>query len=135
MKEADKGFDLMLQAFIHQAGVEIQSFLVDLAPAFRQDTRPGGGKAVGGDAKIRNQRDVFLIPVVVIDGHIPGLPALDLSGGVDEPIPDAFPLAILVPRAFHLVGGSRHTPLEPFRECQFIHDVFSSMFKILLPYQ
>src|SRR5271170_1072923 len=54
--------------------------------------------------------------MVVITRNISGGCAFYLARGVRKAIPDGFALAVLVPRAFHLVCGRRHAPQETIWE-------------------
>src|SRR5262249_49689841 len=82
------------------------------AGALGEDPRPGDREAVGGGADRLHQRDVLLIPVVVVVRHIAGVAVLDLAWRVGKGVPDRRPLAVLVPRALDLIRGRRHTPVE-----------------------
>src|SRR3712207_1140706 len=60
--------------------------------------------------------DVLGVPVVVVVRDVAVLVVLDLPGRVGERVPDRDALAVLVPRAFDLVGGSRDPPVEALGE-------------------
>ncbi len=116
MVERHPGRDPGLQQAVDQAIVEIEPGVVDLTPAVRQNPRPGDGEAVGGEAQLPHQRDVFPPAVVVIAGDIPAVGVEDLPGCVAEPIPDRLPPPILPRRPLDLVGRGRRPPDKPIRE-------------------
>src|SRR5690606_17249014 len=93
--------------------VEVEALLVRLARAFRKDARPADGEAIGvGADVVLHQRNVFLVPVIVIVGDVAGVAVLDVAGRVRVRVPDRLALAVLVPRALDLIGRGGRAPEE-----------------------
>ncbi|MNI70425.1 hypothetical protein D3C73_1262380 [compost metagenome] len=133
MGNGDQRLDAVFMAFIEQIVVELQPLLVrlQLVP-FRKNPRPGDGRPEHLEAHLREQLDIFLIPVIKIDAdqlhivfgrhirrrrldamrtHILGRPAL----------------AVLLIRPFQLIRGYRAAPEKSFRKLKF--HVFSRLFR------
>ena len=100
-----------LQA-IHQPLVEVQALGVELAVPRRLHARPGDREAVAAQAHAGDQRDVLLVAVVVVAGHIAGVAIRGLARGVAEHIPDRGAAAVVCGGALDLVGGGGHPPVE-----------------------
>src|SRR5690606_29054307 len=93
------------------------ALLIELSSAVRKDARPGNGEAIGLRADVLQQRDIFLVTVIVVDGDIAGVAVSDLSGRVGVSVPDGLTLAVLVPRPLNLVSRRSDTPEKSFRKC------------------
>jgi hypothetical protein len=63
-----------------------------------------------------HERDVFAVAMVVIAGDVGVGAVLDAAASVGKTIPDGFTLAVFVPGAFDLIGGSRCAPVEAVRK-------------------
>jgi hypothetical protein len=101
---------------VHETVVEVQALRVRLTGPVREDARPANREAVRGRADVLHQRDVLLVPVVVVVGDVAGVVVRDLARRVGERVPDRRALAVLVPRALDLVGRRGRAPEEAFRE-------------------
>ena len=111
-----EGLDAGCEQFVDEAVVEVNPPVVRLAGAVGEDPWPGDREPVGGGTDVLHQRDVFLVSVVVVVGHITVLVVLDVAGCVGVRVPDGRALAVLVPRAFDLVRRRRDAPAEPIRK-------------------
>src|SRR5262249_19763255 len=104
------------EQLVYEAVVEVETFRVRLAGALGEDPRPGDGEPIGVRAETLHQRDVLLVPVVVVVSDVAGVIVLDVPGSVAIGIPDRQALAVLVPRALDLVRGRADAPVEAVRE-------------------
>ncbi len=114
--ERERGLDTGRQERVHQRLVEIEARAVGLPPALREHARPGGGEAVGGQAQVPHVLHVVAPAVVVVAGRVAGVAAVDRARDPAEPVPDRLAAAIIVHRAFDLIGCGRRTPEEPSRK-------------------
>ena len=80
----------------------------------RLNARPGDGKTLALLVEAFGQCDVLRIEVVLIAGNVPGHAAPYFPGCMGESVPYGFALAVHIPRAFHLVGGSGGAPKKAF---------------------
>src|SRR4030042_770480 len=87
--ENHHGLDPLGEQGIHQPVVEAQACLIDRAAALRRDPGPGHGQAVGADSQLRPEGHVLFPAVVVVAGHVAGVPVAYVPGGVSEAVPDA----------------------------------------------
>ena len=107
--------DARPQQRVHQAVVVREAGLVDRPGAVGHDPRPGDREAVGVDAELFHDPEVFGPPVVVIAGDVPRVPAGHLAGGMGEGVPDRGGPAVFADRSFDLVGRGRYAPGEASR--------------------
>ena len=97
------GLDAGFEEAVDQATVKVEPAGLDLAVTVGQDARPGEREPVRFQAQVAHQFDVGLPPAVVVRRDVAGIAVLHPAGGVREPIPDAFSLAVVAPRAFDLI--------------------------------
>src|SRR5579863_7681072 len=71
--------DLRFEQFIDETLVEVEAFVVGFARAGWLDARPCDREAAALDVELAHDRDVFLVAVIVIVGHISGITVLGLS--------------------------------------------------------
>lgn len=112
VEEGRDRFDAAGQQAVDQAVVEVQALDVGLAPAGGLDARPGDGEAVAGEARLGHQVEVLLVPVVVITGHLAGVPVADRARAGSEGVPDRWSAAVLPGGALDLVRRRRRAPDE-----------------------
>src|SRR6516165_4524973 len=110
MIEADPGFDAGRKQGIDESVVERKSRLVGCTASARQHARPGDGEAVGVDAEIAHQRNVFAIATIVITGDLAGVAVLHLAGHATIAVPDAVAAAVGMSRTFDLKARGRYPP-------------------------
>jgi hypothetical protein len=67
-------------------------------------------------APIDYQRDVLLVPVVMVVRDVPVLVVLDVPGRVGERVPDGRALAVSSQAPSDLVRGRGDAPVEPVRK-------------------
>ncbi len=116
MIERRERFDIVIEKFVDQAVVEVETFGVRRTGSFRKYPRPGDRETIGLDPQFPDQADVFLVSMVVIVGAVRVAVILDLAGRVGERIPDRAAPAVLIDRALDLIRGSCGAPKKPFRE-------------------
>ena len=121
MIKTEPRLDARREQCIDQAVIECEAFFVRRTLAERQHPRPRHRKAISADTEIAHQRDVFRIAVIVVAGDVAGLAVVDMAGARKR-IPDAGAAAVLVRRAFDLIGRGRNTPDET-GACCWPHDV------------
>src|SRR5262249_30054239 len=109
-------FDAGAAQLVGETGVEVEAFRVRRTSAVGEDPGPCDREAVGGGPDVLHQRDVFLVPVIVVVGDVAVLVVLDAAGYMGEGVPDRHPFAVLVPRPLDLVRGRGDTPVEALGE-------------------
>ena len=87
-----------------------------LPGAFRKHPRPGDGEAIGLDAEILDQADVFLVAMIMFVGAVAIAAVADLARRVGERVPDRRAAAVFVDRALDLVGRCGGAPDKILRE-------------------
>src|SRR5262245_15897441 len=102
---------------VDQAAVEVEALRVGPTRAFREDARPGDGEPIRVDADVLHQRNVFLVPVVMIVGDVAGIVVLYVPWLVRIRVPDREALAVLIPRTLDLIRRGADAPVEALREC------------------
>src|SRR5262249_26929868 len=113
MIERGERFDAGRLQFVDQAAVEVDTLRVGLTPAFREDARPRDGEPIRGGADVLKQRDIFLVPVVMVVGDVAVVVVLYVARLVRIRIPDGSTLAVLVPRALDLICRRGGAPVDP----------------------
>ena len=116
--------DIVFQALCNHIPVKIKPFFVYFPGPFREDSCPCDRETVGFETKLSKQGDIFPVSVVVIAGNRKISDTFRMLVHIN----DRRALAILVYRAFNLIGGSRCAPEKSFREWfQFLvqHDFAS----------
>ena len=108
------GPDARLKQRIDKAAVVIDPLHVRGAGSDRLNARPRDGKTVALLVQAFGQCDVLRIEVVLIAGNVAGHAAPYFPGRMRESVPYRFALAVLVPRAFDLVGGRGGAPKKAF---------------------
>src|SRR5262245_5270854 len=103
MIQRGKRLDSSCLQLVYQAIVEVEPLRIGLAGAFRKDTRPGNGEAVGIGADVLHQRYVFLVAMIMVVGDVAGVVILYVTGCMRVCIPNRKALAIFLPRALDLV--------------------------------
>ena len=110
--QGDVGLDAGLEQGVGEPIVEVQTGLVDGAPARGDNPGPGGAEAVGLGPQLLHETDILGIAVVMITGDIAIMASGHLPRRAAEAIPDAFAAAVFPGRAFHLEGGGGGAPDE-----------------------
>ena len=110
--ERGPGLQAAFQHAVDQALVEVQAFRIRPAARLAEDARPGNREAVGIQAEIARDVQVFRPAVVVVAGHRPVRAVADLARRGGEAVPDRFDPAILLRRALDLVGRGGAAPQE-----------------------
>jgi hypothetical protein len=116
VEEGRVGDDARFQQGVHQPAVEVEALLVHGAAPFGQDARPGDREAIGLEAELLHEGDVFAPPVIVVAGHVARGPVADPARRAAEPVPDGLPASVPVRGALDLIGGGGGAPDEPGRE-------------------
>src|SRR5262249_24546717 len=101
---------------VHQPAVEVETFRIRRARAGGEDARPGDRKAVSLRTDRLHDRDVFLVPVIVVVRDVSGVIVLYMSRLVHVRVPDRRALAALVPGALDLVRGCSDAPVKALRK-------------------
>ncbi len=117
--EVGQGGNACRQQLVDQPVIEIETFLVDRAPALRKNARPGNTESKGLQAQLFHQGHVFPIAVILVAGYVAGVAVLDMSRLTAEAIPDRLASAVLIPGAFRLVCGRGASPVEAIRKLQY----------------
>src|SRR3954454_16856793 len=115
MIERQPRLDAVLEEFVDQAVVEVESLRVGLAVAVRKQPRHWHREAIGLAAELPDERDVLLVAVIVLVGAVAGRGVLGLAGDADGLVPDRVPSSVLVARALDLIGRVRGPPDEARR--------------------
>ena len=126
------GFDAVAQQLVNQAIVEIEAFGVGRPIAFGKNPRPCDRKAIGLDAELFYQADVFLVAVIVIVGAIGRAVIGDPARRVGEGVPDRTAPAVFGDRALDLIGRGRRAPHKAVRETRRRMAVRQSFWSTLL---
>ena len=138
MVQRREGFDAGRSQLVNQPAVKIESLLIDLSRAVREDARPRNREPVRIRAQVLHDLHVLFVAVIVIDRHVAGVAVLHLAWRVRERVPDRQTLAVLVPRAFDLIRRRRDAPEESFRKfairrglaCGELHRLRLSAFRL-----
>ena len=80
MIERRERLDAVGQQFVDQPVVEVEAFRVGRAVAVGEHPWPGDREAIGLDAELLDQRNVFLVAMIVIVGAVAVGAVLDLAG-------------------------------------------------------
>jgi hypothetical protein len=104
--------DAAREQAVDQPFIEVQPGFVCRPSPRRLYARPGDREAIGADAKVSEQREVFIEAVVVVAGDLGRLAARDAARCRAEAIPDGRPAPPLGQRAFDLESRGRHAPEE-----------------------
>ncbi|MPM67656.1 hypothetical protein SDC9_114580 [bioreactor metagenome] len=96
--------DVVFQAQVDQLVVEIQAFLVHFIHGSWENPCPSDRETIGFQPHFRHQTDIFLHAMVMVDRNITVCVFVGGAGHFHEFIPDRRAFAVLVPRAFHLIG-------------------------------
>ena len=123
--QGHEGTNAFFKHLINEPVVEIDAFFVDRAGTIRQQPRPGDRKTVVVHAKLRHQRHVFLITVIMVAGDIAGMAFKHFSGSVAELVPHRKTLSIFKGCAFNLIGRGRGAPDKILTET---HDIACFLF-------
>src|SRR5215813_1504885 len=115
--ERGKRLDAGSLQLVYQAAVEVETLRVGLTRAFRKDARPRNREPIRVGAGVLHQRNVFLVPVVMVIGDVTCVVVLYIPRLVRIRIPDREALAVLVPCALDLVRRRADAPVESLREC------------------
>src|SRR5580698_10658015 len=116
VKEGAIGLDACAEERVEHAVVEVEALGVGGAGALREDSGPRYGKAVGLEAEVLHELDVFFVAMEVVVGYVAGVVVFDLAGSVGEGIPDGGATAFFVDGTFDLVGGGGGAPEESLWE-------------------
>ena len=120
--EGDERLHAVLFEFVQHTVVEGEACLVrGFFVAAGEDTRPGDGEAEDLEAHLREQGDVFAVVVVEVDAFqleivLGGLGGARVQATGGQHILQAGALAVFVPGAFKLVGGSGASEKETVGE-------------------
>ena len=146
MAQGDHRLDAVLEQFVKQIVVELQTGLVGLllVPA-GEDAAPRDGGAETLEAQFGKQLHIFLVGVVEVDALVVGVKfaghnaigdaAGHTVGTAGHHVADGRAAAIGVPAAFQLMGSNGTAPQKVFRKhilspwsnvYQFFWDSFSS---------
>mmetsp|Transcript_39099 Transcript_39099/g.104817 ORF Transcript_39099/g.104817 Transcript_39099/m.104817 type:complete len:257 (+) Transcript_39099:1292-2062(+) len=109
--------DLVRDELVDQIVIKLHSFGVHLAPALREQPRPGDREPVGRQAQLLHQCHVLLPAMVMVARRGAVVIILHLSLHGAKGVPDARRPAVLV-AALDLVGGRGTAPHEALRELQ-----------------
>ena len=85
--EGDPGFDARVEQVVDESLVPVQARGVGLALAIGEDARPGDREAVGGQAELAHEVDVFAPAVVVVAGDVAGVAVGDAARGYARTCP------------------------------------------------
>ena len=107
--------DVGIQQLVDEPTVEVDALRVERA-AVGAHARPRGGEPVGLQSHALHQRDVTLVPVVVVARHIAVVGVDDGARHAAERIPDRVATAVLVCRALDLVRSGGCAEQEVGRE-------------------
>ena len=119
--QRDPRFDSGSEARVDDPRVVVDARRVDAAGARRHHAGPRDREAVRAESHRCDERDVFLVAVVGVCGHVSRSVVLDprqaeRSPPVGELVPDRRALAVGVPSALDLVRRGGHTPTEVLAE-------------------
>ena len=101
---------------VDEAVVEVEALLVGHAAPAWQHPRPRDREPVVADPEVAHQPDVLGVAVVVVAGHVAGLPVLDPPGLVAERVPDAGAATVLGGGALDLVRRGAGAEAEAGRQ-------------------
>ena len=104
------GRDPRRQEHIDEPVIEVEPSLIHRAAARGKNPRPGNAEPVGADAQRFHQRDVFLVAVVVVAGHLRSAAILDEPWLRRVRVPDRRPSPIDIVSPFDLKGGCGDAP-------------------------
>ena len=121
MVERERWLDPLFEQFIDQPVVEGEALFAYGALAVGKDAGPAHREAVGLQAKMRHQRDIVLVAVVVVTSDVARVPVLHAPRLMAEGIPDAHAAVVFANCAFNLVAGGCGAPFEPGRKLQKSH--------------
>src|ERR1700722_6638853 len=105
MKECRKRPDPSFYQFIDQTIVKVEAGGVRPPSACRQHARPGNREPVCLDTQTAHQRDVLLIPMVMVTGHIARVTMLHLSGRMGKDVPDRWSASPFSDATLNLIAG------------------------------
>ena len=100
------------QQAVNKLVIKRQPLLVDMAGPVGKDSGPGYAEAIGLEAHLFHQLDVFAPAMIVVTGDIAGLAGKDCPILAAEHVPDAEAAAVLVGCAFDLIGRGRCGPRQ-----------------------
>src|SRR5262249_52980687 len=103
MIQSGERLDARLLQLLYQAAVAVEALRVGLARALGKDARPRDRKPVRGGADVLHQRNVFLVPVVMVVGDVAVVVVLYMAWLVRIRVPDGSAFAIRLPRALDLI--------------------------------
>jgi len=110
--DREPGLQLALQAGIDEALVVVQPAAVHEASAFGQHPRPGHRKAKVTQPQRLGQVEVGLVAVEKVAAHPRVLTPRDGPRPPRELVPDARPLALLLPATLHLIRRASRPPVK-----------------------
>jgi len=114
--ERAEGADACFEHGVDEAPVVVDAFLVRRACARWLNARPRDGEAIAFLVEALEDRDVLRVEMVLVTGVVAGCSAFYFAYGVRKAVPDGFTFAVLIPRAFHLIGSRGHAPEESVGE-------------------
>src|SRR5260221_7710424 len=123
MVQRRKGCNASFKQGVNETIIIIQPLLIDGSTSLRNYPWPRKREAIGVDAELAHQRDVFLPTVIMITCHIPVVVPPGFSRGMRKGIPDALTTAIGGYPAFNLIPGCRCAPqktvakISPVKHC------------------
>ena len=121
VEHGNDGGNIVLQTFVDQIVIEIDSLLINLSGSFWKDAGPCDGKTVGFKAHLSHEGNVFLVVMIMIGA----------GGKVSGALRQFFyilagrPFAVFGVGAFYLISGSGCSPEEVFGKrfkCFMQHD-------------
>src|ERR1700689_254063 len=98
--EGDIRCQAQLQAFVDDAMIKGDAFLIHPADAFGKNAGPGNRETEDGKTQGFGEQDIILVTVIKIAGQGWTTAALDLALSPGEGVPDGQPFTIAVPCAF-----------------------------------
>src|SRR6516162_5967186 len=100
MIESGERLDAGRLQLVYHTAVEVEPLWIGPARALRKDARPGDREAIGIGADFLHQRNILLVPVVVIVSDVAGVVVLNVARSMGVGVPDRFAFFVLVPSTF-----------------------------------
>ena len=82
MKQCDKGRNIVLKEFVHDALVIRKAFLIRLACSVGKNPRPCDRESISGYTHVLEQLHIFFVAVIGIIGDVARVPLKSLAGRV-----------------------------------------------------
>lgn len=114
MIQRQNRFYSLPKQFVHQLFVKRHTSFIDRTFAIRHDSRPRHAEAIGFQAHLLHQGNIFFVSMVVIDRHFAVGFLKGIAGNLGIGIPNRRTFAVFCPCTFNLIGRRSRPPIRSF---------------------